>query len=643
MISAHSGTMKKSLIFLFFIYQVTLLWGQNPLRDSLRYEISHSDNDSLKVKDICALACDIAYYSPDSLDLSLKMISEAISLANSKEIAYEEMRAYYDRAWVFYLKHDLEKSRKDYEQAIRMAEENQQERLYHIYQDRLTTVLFDLGLKDEGLEMKYEVLAYFKATKDTLQILSSLGGLVHVYFLEGDFEKAKSVLFQKLDLNYETDENIESYGNLGIAYFHLGDLDSAEYYMTYAGEIGEKYPSFTMKNQYELARVLFAKGEKIKAVEKLEDIHNRYPDLDDRSGFELKILLAEYLLSIQEFARAKTYFEAAGTSPANQNIYLSKKVNFIGSGIHEGLGNYQEALNFYKEYKTANDEINELRRDSAFQDIDAKYQLSKKEELLSAQKLRLRNLWLLLISMGAVMLIVFLFYQYRNEKQKYQTTLLSEKNMRQELEIESLRKEHQIVSMQAILESQEEERRRIAQDLHDNIGSMMAAIKLRLLTLQENSQQLDQMVSHVADEVRRISHNMTPLAFELAGIEGAVEDLAGMLHAEGMEVESDIQGLGQITNHETSIMVYRIFQELINNIIKHADATRVLLSCKTENRHLLIRIADNGKGLDHTIWEANHQLGLKSIKSRVEYLNGTISMNHSQGTEFLISIPFLEA
>lgn len=90
-------------------------------------------------------------------------------------------------------------------------------------------------------------------------------------------------------------------------------------------------------------------------------------------------------------------------------------------------------------------------------------------------------------------------------------------------------------------------------------------------------------------------------------------------------------------------MTYRIFQELVNNIIKHSEATQVEINCKQDGNTLHIDIRDNGKGLSGEVWEKSTNLGLKSIRSRIEYLHGEIRMRNKKGTHFHINIPIEEA
>ncbi len=633
--------MKPTILLCLLLSSAVLLTGQKANRDSLRQIIATSPEDSLGINAMRLLSIDITMFSPDSISYSIEMTDKAIDLAESKGVRTEEMKAYYDRAWMYYLQGDLVTSSKDYRNAIDLAKAIGDDYSYHKYRDRLTTILFEEGKKDEALEIKYASLDYFKKIEDTVQVLNCLGLLGHAYFFYEDFAKGKEIIYEKLSYNYTYPGTIEDYGNLGIAHYELGALDSAVYYMTLAGEMGKDYPFFMIANQMYLAKVLHKKGEKQKAVALLEDLNATYADLDEKNLYELKMLLSEYHLELGAIDQSLAYFNEIESGLLSQDLLTQQKKSLLGSRLYEGKGDYRKALNFYKAYHETTININEVSRDSAYQVIESKYQLVKKEEEIVAQKLKLRNVWLLLFSSGAILLIALIGLYVRNRKQQYEKDLLSEKSRSQELEIEGLLKEKQLVSMQSILKVQEAERKRIARDLHDNIGSMMAAIKIRMHTIQENSAQLESMVNQVSEEVRRISHNMTPLAFGLSGLEGAVDDLCQVLRAHGIQVVSQTRGLEQLKDEDRAIMFYRVLQEMVNNIVKHSEATQVYITSLEEHGILQVEIKDNGKGLSQKAWQETKNLGFKNIKSRITYLQGDITMNNTEGTIFNITIPIV--
>ena len=252
-------------------------------------------------------------------------------------------------------------------------------------------------------------------------------------------------------------------------------------------------------------------------------------------------------------------------------------------------------------------------------ELETKYETAKKEQKISMQEIEIERaaqrqsiLSISLFSLAFLSLISILFIRHQ---QKIKSKL-------QESEINTLKKENKIIQMQSLLSGQEEERKRIAQDLHDNIGSLMATIKMKVLQIQKNIEdvqkiniatEVDKMINHAATEVRRISHNMTPVALELTGLTGAIEDLENQLQQEGIETKFEIDLLDQIEDKEKSVILFRVIQELINNVIKHSGANFFNLKVDRFDNKFLIEAFDNGSGLSSEIWENSEGLGMKLI------------------------------
>lgn len=634
--------MARFFLFLLALGLYSSAQAQTFNRDSLRTVIASSQNDTTIVRAMRHLAYDLALHSPDSTDFSLALIQQAIEKAEAEDIVSQAMYAFYDRAYIHYIQGALNKSATDYRAAIRLAVELNLPDDQFAFEDGLATILFEQGEKEEAIELKYKVIDYYRQQHDTFNYLRSNSVLAHLYLYNEEFEKAREVLHHTIGYQYDYPGMIENYGNLGLIHSKKGQLDSAIYYMELANKMGVDYPHFIFNNQIALAEVYRKKGDHKKALQLLEQLHVSYTAAEDKYLYNLKMLLAQYYVETGQLDLASRFFQEAEAGLLSDDLATQKKRWFIGYQIHERTGDYEEALSYYKTYHMVSDSLNEVRRDSAYQVIESKYQVAKKEDALQAQQLKNRNLWMISLAVGALLSIGILIFYFRGENANYKATMLKEKSRSQELEIVGLRREHQFIALQSIVEGQEEERRRIAQDLHDNISSMMAAIRLKMLSIQANHEQLDQMLGQVSDEVRRISHNMTPLAFGLAGLRGALEDLFQLLRSKGVKVHAETQALEQIQNKERAIMLYRIFQEMANNILKHAQATEIRIITVQQENDLFIQVADDGVGMSAEVWQNSPNLGLKSIKSRVKYLNGTIKMDNSTGTCFLLNLPINE-
>jgi signal transduction histidine kinase len=230
---------------------------------------------------------------------------------------------------------------------------------------------------------------------------------------------------------------------------------------------------------------------------------------------------------------------------------------------------------------------------------------------------------------------------------------LNKKRQLQKRKIQQLEQEKQLLSVQALLKGQEEERSRMAKDLHDGLGGMLSGIKLTLggmkgnmVLTEENARlfsgallKLDQTIG----EMRRVAHSMMPEALLRLGLGQALSDYCNGLteSSAGLLVNYQQFGLKERLPNDTEIVVYRIVQELLTNVIKHSKATQVLVQLMQQDNLLMLTVEDNGQGFKPETVLNNNGSGLSNIHSRVSYLHGTIDIKSEpgKGSSFHIEIP----
>lgn len=227
------------------------------------------------------------------------------------------------------------------------------------------------------------------------------------------------------------------------------------------------------------------------------------------------------------------------------------------------------------------------------------------------------------------MLTIIFIYDYRNKNiernRLLEESLLAERNIRS-----------------AIVKTQEAERKRIAEDLHDEIGSSLAALKLRLqksgLTEKEMSDMLE-VVDKAADDTRTISHNLMPPEFAKTSLHNLLDTYYSKLNSESaIRFHFHSSGYNHNFSKEDELVIYRIVMELTGNILKHSGATEATVQLIDFSNYLEIMTEDNGKGIADTITDG---IGMKNIQSRVNYLNGEIRIDSGQnGTTTMIKIPY---
>lgn len=205
---------------------------------------------------------------------------------------------------------------------------------------------------------------------------------------------------------------------------------------------------------------------------------------------------------------------------------------------------------------------------------------------------------------------------------------------------------------EAILEAEDRERLRIARDLHDGIGQMLAAARMALGNFLAKKKYENEHIQNSLDlleesikEIREISHNMMPGALTKLGLSTALKQFVNKINALGvLQIELQIIGIKERLNEKIETMLYRVVQEILSNIIRHAEATKVSIELVKHENELVLVVEDNGKGFDNKAPE-NNGIGIKNIATRVEYLNGSVNFDSAigRGTSVIVEIPLIDA
>ncbi len=327
--------------------------------------------------------------------------------------------------------------------------------------------------------------------------------------------------------------------------------------------------------------------------------------------------------------------EGIGLAEKN-NLLTFKRTGYeLISKFYEETGNHKKALEAYKKYYASNDSLQNADSKKMILDLDRKYETEKKEKQLLLQQtaIRKKNTLNYILTGGIATLLLISLLAYRFYKQKREL---------QEQKIAELEKEKLLSATQSLLKGQEDERSRMAKDLHDGLGGLLSGVKLQLGAMKGNLilseehgrifsnalSKLDESIS----EMRRVAHNMMPEALMKLGLQQALQDYCdGLSESQAFSVKCAFHGLEKRMDPSVEIVVYRIVQELLNNAVKHSGATSILAQVMRQDNRLSITVEDNGKGFDEKETGFISGAGLKNIQSRVEYLKGQIDIKSKAG------------
>lgn len=317
--------------------------------------------------------------------------------------------------------------------------------------------------------------------------------------------------------------------------------------------------------------------------------------------------------------------------------------------LEEKRGNYKGAMEFAKKRIRLSDSLSINSQNEAINEMETKFRTAEKEKQLAVQELEINKknqyMWTFIITT-----LIFLgsglytFFYYRNRKK------LSEQreiNLQQKLREKEQTEELNLTK--AILDGEERERERVAKDLHDGLGGMLAGVKINLSTwssnhLEENQYEsfhkiLNQLDSSVS-ELRRVARNLMPESLLNFGLEIALKDLCEFYMKDGLTIDFQAINIEKNLPLNLQVNIYRIIQELLNNAVKHSNADNILVQCSQNAEEFYITVEDNGKGITESAMNKMKSLGLKNLQNRVDYLKGKmeIQSTENQGTSVNIEI-----
>jgi signal transduction histidine kinase len=280
------------------------------------------------------------------------------------------------------------------------------------------------------------------------------------------------------------------------------------------------------------------------------------------------------------------------------------------------------------------------------QELETKYETEKKQSqitILQKDK-KLQNVYIVALVVALLLVAATGALFLNNQKRK---RLLAEKDAELKARrISELEKEKQLTATQSLLEGENAERKRLARDLHDGLGGMLSVVKLNLVNMKGNAilpeadlpvfQNALEMLDGSIRELRRVAHNLMPESLMRYGLKPALSDFCGSV----AHVKLHFFGEERRLEEKFEVTAFRIVQELVNNAIKHSEASQVNVQVIIESDRLNLVVQDNGKGFDPTAIDTTQTTGLSSIRSRVGSLGGQMELISSpgRGTEVQVDL-----
>ena len=650
------------------------LHAQSVFLDSLEKELKKTDNDSTNVFLVLQLA---SRYRPYDSTKSMYYLEKGYRMV--KKLNWDYVYGYYyeNKAAITFFSEKEKKRLFDtaisyYQQSAR-AKRNKKET-----SDAILSVanckgqIGDILLGDQKYnEAIAEYMLAADAWKNSDDVNKGIGMGVYygkistVYYKLNQFDKALE--YDKLSLGLlmaNNDEENIAFSLIYICddYLHLHQLDSGLAYLDRAKPLVEKLNNSSLNVQYynKLGNISRQKKDFKGAI----GYFNKTLAISAQKKDQYQVVTSQKIIgacygALNDDLTARNYLVEALKGAKEWN-YEIEKMEILKElvAIEKRTNHPADAFTYLEQLDIIKDSNSIATTKKAIAEIENKYQASEKEKQISqlqndkqlqALSIKQKSTLNYFLSAAVTALLVLGFLTYRNLRNRQ--LLAKQQDQLQQQRIRELEKDKQLVAFDAMLKGQEEERSRLAKDLHDGLGGLLSGVKFSLINMKDNfimtpdnmtvfERSLD-MIDVSIKELRRVAHNMMPEMLTKFGLDEAVKEYCNSINTTKL-LTVKYQSLGMETRLENTveIIIYRIIQELLNNTMKHAAATTSFVQLIREGNRLNLVVEDNGKGFDSSLAESNNGAGLANVRSRVDYLKGQLAIHAEPGKGTLVNIEF---
>ena len=594
---------KQVFFFLYFIVAALFANAQSAKIDSLQFIIKFNAGNAEKIKAYKALAQALMFKNFDECQAAntagaklAEKLNDQRSLSEFKKTTGMAwyFKGSYDSAAVYYYS-ALDILKKTDAPSIRADILNELGKLYRKTRDL-----------DRALQMYNEAFAIYEKLNDENDMATILNESGVVFEYKEDYAEA-----------------IKRYKSSLAIREKIHDVAGKAYSLNFLGGV------YTLqKNFVEAENYLLQSLELRKQLKDSFSIALNYSDL----GYMYKEQ-ANYTRAAEQYNLSNSLALKMQYAELMQSNYREL------AAIAEKTGNFALSLEYYKKQASLKDSIYSGDKMKQIEQLNAKYQTEKKEQQLKLQEAEITKKNYLLWGLAAsIALLIFAGTSFYRKRQLQNKMSLQAEVMKQ-----------QDLATRAIINAEENERKRIAADLHDGVGQMMSAAKMNLSAIESeipfkdeaqkiSFENLISLVDESCKEIRSVSHQMMPNALLKSGLASAVKEFLDKIDNRIIKISLHAEGLQQRLDSNTETVLYRVIQECVNNVIKHSGANKLDISLIKDADGISVTVEDNGRGFDTADKKKFEGIGLKNISSRVTFLKGTVDFDSSPGKGTLVAI-----
>lgn len=644
--------MKPAVILVVFCQSLFLLFPVAGRGDNNIHDVLQAKPDTNKVKSLSDLCWEYRFRSADS---AIIFGEQALALAQELNYPKGIAQAYNDLGIIYIGKANYRRATEYLKNALKIREESRDLTGIASVHNKLGIIDQKQGRLKDALEHQINALKIYQQLGQDKWIGYSFNNIAIIHNNLGNLTKAleyhTKALEYRIKLNDREGETT-SYGNLANLYANMKDTIRAVDFYKKAVDLSRQLQNNELlsANLSNMANIFMAEKKYDDALKLFAESLSIREKMGDSKGISSTLSRIGTV-----YTETGKYREAS--KALRRSLHIAQTISTIEEQLSSLLGMAKlkaltnqpdSAISLMKLYITTKDSVYDARIKQQILDVQSQYEtdkleqdleLVKKEKEFTDIKLQNRKTELLLLISVFISLTgagIFLFYRHQ---QKQKSAAAAERI-----------REHEI-RMNAVFEAQEEERRRIAKELHDGVGQTLTAIRMNYQSLAihvpENKlstgfKKIELMLENAGKEVRTISHQMIPRELEQFGLVSAIE---GMLHLNlgqgAIQYQFEHSGFNGRINPQIELVLFRILQELVSNVIKHSKATILNVQLVKLKSHVALTVSDNGVGFDVEKKEKNG-IGLLNIASRVDGLKGHLHYESAGvGTTVTIRIPIL--
>jgi two-component system NarL family sensor kinase len=644
--------MKISILFVVFFFNTYLQLSarQTTETDSLKKALTLEKTDTGKIIILSELSFRCANNSPEAAQA---YVAQETEIANRINIPKFNAAALNDQAIILYYKGDYSQALIYNKKALEIREHIGDRTWIISSLNKIAVIYQETANYEKAIEYQLAVLKIAEDLKNENYIGLTLNNISFLLQKAGKYNEARIYAGKALETakrNKDTLHIASAYADLENMFEHNHQVDSAFLCQRIAIELFEKINALSeLSHACNDMGYLYRQQKKTdsglyyykKALELAFALNNK----NDQAFYAANI--GEAYIDLKKKDSVYRYLRMAIALNTTDDPPEVLKTIYGGLTAYYILNNQPDSALFYNGlFKNILGTIYSVTSAKQINELQARYETAQKEQqinLLSEQNtvkelsINRKNIIIAIVA-GMLLVVMVLGVLFYNRYRLKQDARLREEIMKQ-----------QHLASRAVIAAEDLERQRIAADLHDGIGQMFSAVKMNLsgiadrVRIQEVGDQLLfektlALVDESCKEVRIISHQMMPNVLLKSGLSAAIRDFIDKIDEHTLKITLETFGLQQPLDANIESVLYRVVQESVNNVIKHAQATRLDIQLHKDEQSITVTIEDNGKGFDLAKLNETEGIGLKSIKARVTFLNGKVDYDTAPGKGMVVAI-----